>query len=102
MERLNEVQCHRALGMVEEGLSFREVGRRMGCSHQAIIKLVKRNANTGSVCDRQSPGRQRVTSRQQDQHVYLTHLRDRFKTSVQTAQETLGIYNQRVSTSSVR
>ena len=92
MGRLNEVQRHRALGMVEGGLPFREVGRRMGCSHQTIMKLVERNANTG----------QRVTSCQQDQHVYLTHLRDRFKTSVQTAQETLGIHNQRVSASTVR
>ena len=50
------------------------------------MKLVERNGNTGSVCDSQRPGRQRVTSRQQAQHVFLTH--DRFKTSVQTAQET--------------
>ena len=53
MGRLNEVQRHRAFGLVEGGLSFREVGRRMGCSHQTIMKLVERNANTGSVCDRQ-------------------------------------------------
>ena len=90
---LDEVQRHRALGMVEGGLSFHEVGRRMCCSHQTIMKLVERNANTGSVCDRQCPGRQRVTSHQQDQHVFLLLLCDR-----QTAQETLGIHNQCVST----
>ena len=102
MGRLDEVQRHRALGMVEGGLSFHEVGRGMGCSHQTIMKLVERNANTGSLCDRQCPGRQRVKSRQQDQHVFLTLLRDTFKTSVQTAQKTLGIHNQCVSASTVR
>ena len=39
MGRLNEAQRHRAVGMVEGGLSFREVARRMGCSHQTIMKL---------------------------------------------------------------
>ena len=61
MGRLNEAQRHRAVGMVEGGLSFREVARRMGCSHQTIMKLVERNAATGSVSDRQRPGRQIVT-----------------------------------------
>ena len=59
---LNEAQCHRAVGMIEGGLSFHEVARGMCCSHQTIMKLVERNATTGSVSDRQRPGRQKVTS----------------------------------------
>ena len=45
------VPTHRAVGMVEGGLLFREVARRMGCSHHTIMKLVKRNATTESVSD---------------------------------------------------
>ena len=37
--------------MVEGGLSFREIARRTGCSHQTIMKLVERNKMTGSVSD---------------------------------------------------
>ena len=75
MGRLNEAQRHRAVGMVEDGLSFREIARRMGCSIQTIMKLVERNAATGSVSDRQCPGRQKVTSRRQDQNIVLAHLK---------------------------
>ena len=56
MGGLNEAQRHRAFGMVEGGLSFREVARRMGCSHQTIMKLAERNATTDSVSDRQRQG----------------------------------------------
>ena len=90
MGHLNEAQRHRAVGMVEGGLSFRKVARRIDCSHQTIMKLVERNANTGSVSDRQRPGRQKVMSRRQDQNIVLAILPGRFRTSVKTAQETIG------------
>ena len=89
MGRLNEAQRHRAVGMVDGGLSFSKVARRMGCSHQTMMKLAERNATTGSESDRQRPGRQKVTSQRQDQNIVLSHLRNRFRTAVKTAQETL-------------
>ena len=88
--------------MVESGLSFREIARRMGCSHQTIMKLVERNAVAGFVSDRQRPGRQKVTSGRQGRNIVLAHLWDRFRTSVKTAQETVGVNNQRISASTVR
>ena len=87
MERLSNVDRHRALGMVEGGLSYRQVAERMGCSLTMIARLVDRHNATGSVDDRQRPGRERVTTRQQDRYIVLSHLRDRFRTSVETAQE---------------
>ncbi|WAR12348.1 hypothetical protein MAR_026528 [Mya arenaria] len=48
----------------------------------------RRHEETGFVADRPRPGRQRVTSLQQDRHSVLSHRRDRFRTSVQTARET--------------
>ena len=88
--------------MVEGELSFREVARRMGCSYQTIMKLVERNDTRGSVSDRQRPERQKVTSQRQDRNIVLSHLRNRFRTAVKTAQETVGINNQRISASTVR
>ena len=76
------------------------VARRMGCSHQTIMKLVERNATTGSASDRQRPGRK--TSQRQDRNIVLSHLRNSFRTGVKTAQETVGINNQRISASTVR
>ena len=52
--------------------------------------------------DRQRPGRERITTRQQDRYIVLTHLRDRFRTSVETAQERVGTHNLRVSALTVR
>ena len=68
----------------------------------SIARLVERHKATGSVIDRQRPGRERVTTRQQDRYIVLSHLRDRFRTSVETAQETVGTHNLRVSTLTVR
>ena len=55
-----------AIGMIEDGLSVREVARRMRCSASTISRLVQRNQETGSVRDRPRPGRQRVTTPAQD------------------------------------
>ena len=79
MGRLSNVDRHRALGMVEGGLSYRQVAERMGCSHTTIARLVERHNATGSVDDRQCPGRERVTTRQQDRYIVLSHLRYRFR-----------------------
>ena len=102
MGRLSEAKHHLAVGMVEGGLSFREVARRMGCSHQTIMNFVERNAATGSVSDRHRPGCLKVTSQRQDRNIVLSHLRNHFRTAVKTAQETVGIHNQRISASTVR
>ena len=98
--RPNKTQRHHALGITEGELSFREIAMRMDCFR--IMKLVERITMTGSVSDRQRPGRKRVTSRQQDRHIFFTYLRDRFGTSVQTAVETVRINYQRISAPKVR
>ena len=96
MGRLSNVDRHRALGLVEGGLSYRQVAER------TIARLVEMHNATGSVDDRQLPGRERVTTRQQDRYIVLSHLRDRFRTSVETAQETVGTHNLRISALAVR
>ena len=72
--------------MVKGGLSYWQVAERMGCLHTTIARLVERHNATGSVDDRQRPRRERVTTRQQDQYIVLSHLSDRFRKSGETAQ----------------
>ncbi len=102
MPRLSREQRLRAIGMVQAGLSYSDVSRRMGCSQPTIRRLVERHEETGSVDDRQRPGRERVTSPDQDRYIRLQHLRDRFRTASRTARETPGRHNPRVSSPTVR
>jgi len=54
MGRLSDAQRHEAICMIRGGTPKREVARQMGCSHQAIAKLIQRYNDTGSVKDRQT------------------------------------------------
>jgi hypothetical protein len=45
------------------------------------------------VSDRPRPGQPRVTTDQQDHHIRLQHLRNRFKTAASTVRETPGRHN---------
>ena len=51
--------------------------------------------------DRPRPGQPRVTTNQQDRHIRLQHLRNRFKTVASTARETPGRHNPRISSATV-
>ena len=102
MPRLSDNQRHEVWGMVQGGISRREIARRMNCSTSTITRLVNRHRQTGSLNDRPRPGRQRVTTAQQDRYVRLQHLRDRFRTAVQTAREKIGVHGQRIGANTVR
>lgn len=102
MPRLSREQRLRALGMVEAGLSYSDIARRMGCSQPTIRNLVERHNTTGSVDDRPRPGRERVTTPDQDRYIRLQHLRDRFRRASRTARETPGRNNPRISSPTVR
>ena len=71
--------------MLQAGVGYRDVARRLGCHHTTITRLRQREADTGSANDRQRSGRPRTTDDAQDHHIRLQHLRDRFRTAVQTA-----------------
>lgn len=102
MPRLSTDQRHHAMGLLEGGLSVRHVARRMGCTPATIINLRRRHQETDSVNDRPRPGRERVTTADDDHQIVLQHLRDRFRTATQTAAETPGRTQPRISSSTVR
>ena len=102
MPRLTNERRLWAIGMLEGGLSQREVSRRLGCSQPTISKLVVRYSQTRTVNDRTGSGRPRVTTPSQDRYIRLQHLRERFRTASATASETIGIHNRRISNDTIR
>ncbi len=102
MPRLSRDQRQCALGILQGGLSYREVARRLGCSHQTISALVDRDTLHNSADDRPRSGRPRVTTARQDRQMVLSHLRDRFRPASRTAAETPGRANPRISNDTAR
>ena len=102
MPRLSREQHLWALGMVEAGSSYSDIARHMGCSQPTIRNLVECQNTTGSPDDRLRPGRERVTTPNQDRYIRLQHLQDRFRCASRTARETPGRNNPRISSPTVR
>lgn len=102
MPRLTTQERERAIGMLSAGLSCRHVANHLGCNVSTISRLQTRENATGSVADRPRSGRPRVTTEAQDRHIRLSHVRDRFRSAVDTARETRGVRQNRVSASTIR
>ena len=81
MPRLDENQRLRAIGMLHAGLGQNVDAMHFGCHRNTILSLCRRFRQSGSTRDRRRSGRPRVTSRGQDNHIRLVHLRNRFQTS---------------------
>jgi len=79
--RLSDADRGRALGWLQEGVTLREVGNRLGVTHSVIQRLRDRFNNTGSVQEPRRSGRPRLTTRRQDHFVVLSSLRSRTATA---------------------
>ena len=88
MPRLSNAERNQAVGMLQAGQSKRQVARHFHCSPSTVSRLWQRYLETDSVDDRPRPGREKVTTPEQDQYIVTQHLRDRFRTATQTAAET--------------
>ena len=102
MPRLSKILRERAIGMIEAGMRTAEIARRIGTHRKTIWRLANRLRTTGSTDDRPRSGRPRVTTRAQDRYIVTSHLRDRFLTAVETARNTRGRTNNRISAQTVR
>lgn len=102
MPRLQQENRERALGMLDNGASRRQVAARFGVHVSTIDRLVNRFRATGSTRDRPRPGQRRVTTANQDRYIVLRHLRNRFKTATSTSRETRGVHGRNISADTVR
>ena len=85
MPQLSLNERHQATRFILTGESQSEIARRLGVAQSTISRLHERLDTTGTTSDRPRSGRPRETTLRQDCQIRLIHLRNRFKTSVETA-----------------
>ena len=93
MARLTEVQRSQAIALLMQGQTQQQVAMQFGVNVSTIERLVRRLRETGRLTDRPRTGHPRVTTRRQDRAIRLPHLRNRYVTATETANNTIGNHN---------
>ena len=102
MPRLRQNERERAIGMLAAGMTQVQVANHFNVSRMTIARLKTRLRDTGTTNDRPRSGRPRETTLRQDRHIRIIHLRNRFVNASQTARQTHGRHNNRISAQTVR
>ena len=102
MVRLSQLDRGRAIALILQGRSQRDVAQQFGVHDSTISRLVQRLRATGRLTDRPRSGRPRVTTQHQDRRIRLVHLRNRLRTATETAREVIGTHGRRVCPRTVR
>ena len=89
MVRLSQLDRGRAIALILQGRSQRDVAQQFGVQESTISRLVQRLRATGRLTDRLRSGRPRVTTQCQDRRIRLVHLRNRLRTTTETAREVI-------------
>ena len=76
--------------MVQLGASYAHVARILNCTTLTITRLIQRYGVTGRTADRPRCGRPRVTTANEDRHLRILHLRNRFLTVTSSTATGLG------------
>ena len=99
---MTQDQSNVAVQMLLRGTSPAVIARNFQVSKSTITRLYQRLRQTGTINDRPISGRPRITTRRQERYMCLSHLRNRFRTAVETAQVTPGTHNNRISADIIR
>jgi transposase len=102
MPRLDNVDRHRAIGMLNAGMPAQRVAAALHVHNTTIYRLQERLAVTGTTSDRPRQGAPRVTTPRQDRAIRRSHLQDRFQTAAATARATQGQHGRPISRQTVR
>lgn len=102
MSDLPATSVARAVTMIEEGHTYRSVGRALGVSTSVVHRVVRRYRTTGSYVRRRGQGRNRSTSDVDDRFIVLQTLRNRRQTAVQSRNRLQEVRNVNVSERTVR
>ena len=76
--------------MVQLGESYAHVARILNCTKLTITRLIQRYGVTGRTADRPRSGRPRVTTANENRHLRILHLRNRFLTVTSSTATGLG------------
>ena len=90
MPVLSHEERHVALGLLQGGMSCRDVAKRMNCHHSTVARLVERYKATASVRSRRRGGQPRVATKEHGRHIVLLRLRNKFQNATQKAANTIG------------
>ena len=85
MVRLSQLDRGRAIALILQGRSQRDVAQQFWVHETTISRLVQRLRATGRLIDRPWSGRPRVTTQRQDRRIRLVHFRNRLRTATETA-----------------
>ncbi|GFS08290.1 transposable element Tc1 transposase [Elysia marginata] len=102
MPRLSEVDRHRALGLLQEGLPISEVYLRMNVNRTTIFRLRQRLHETDTVSDRPRSARPRCTTQRQDRNLVRNNMNNRFLSVSASSRQTRGRNNQLISANTVK
>lgn len=102
MSRLRQNKREQAIGMLVAGMTQVQVVKNFNVSRMTIARIKTRLRDTGTTNDRPRSGRPRETTLRQDRHILIIHLRNRFVNASQTARQTNGRHNNRISAQTVR
>ena len=100
--KLSTMDRGRAVGWHQEGISAREIARRLGVSDSVIRRLLERFQATGSTDERPRSGRPRCTTRRQDLLMQVTALRQRTTNASRLRTELRRAANINVSRQTIR
>ena len=102
MPRLSQFDRARALGMLLAGATATDVAARFNVNRSTINRIRTPVRTTASVADRPRSGRPRATTQEQDRFLVIQYLQNRRRNAEQTARETPGRHNPRISGQTVR
>ena len=84
MSRLRQNDRQQAMGMVQAGMTHKAVADHFNVSRMTISRLMVRFQQTSRTNDRPRNGGPCVTSKHQERHLRLLHLRNRMITAEDT------------------
>ena len=87
MPRLTTEQRAEVIVRKQQGQSYTAIAAMFNMSRTAVINLVKKQRESGSVLDRSKSGRRRATTVRQDRHIVRASMRNRRLTAVDLQQQ---------------
>lgn len=102
MPDLSVAQVSRAVTLIENGYSYKEVAETLRVSKSVIHRIVKRYRETGEYTRRAGQGRKRVTSARDDRFMVSSVLRNRTLTSSEVKTTLQEVRQVTVSTKTIR
>lgn len=101
-QQLTRDEKVKILTLVEEGLSFREIAVKIGCSHSTIVRLMKKKENLDPLDRKKGSGRKRKTTQKTDNVLQRISMKDRFKSAVRIRVELHEFHQVDLSAETIR